>query len=108
MNEHTITVIFPARNEENNIEKSLKSILNQNVKPSKIIIVLDRCTDGTENIVTDFIIKHKEIEMVIKNNTKYPKTFMKGFLVAETINEGLKKIKQFPEFIMIPNSDSIY
>lgn len=108
MVEKSIAVILPARNEEVIIEKTINSILNQTVKPSKIIIVLDRCNDNTEKIVDKIRIKNQKIEKIVKTTTKYPKTFMKGFLVAEAVNEGLKKLDTFPEYIMIANSDSIY
>jgi len=51
----SITVIIPARNEQENISDSINSLLDQTVKPSKIIIVLDRCTDDSEKIVDDLI-----------------------------------------------------
>lgn len=104
----SLVVIIPAKDEEDTIEKTLISLLNQTIKPDKIIIVLDRCKDNTEQIVDDFIKKNQIIEKVIKRKTKYEKTFMKGFLVAETVNHGIKKISTFPEFFMIANSDSIY
>ena len=104
----SVTVIIPARNEEKNISDSVKSLLNQTAKPPKIIIVLDRCTDNTEKVVDELISTNKEISKVIKKSTKYPKTFMKAYLIAETINVGLEKAKPFSEFIMIANADSIF
>jgi len=104
----SITVIIPARNEQENISDSINSLLDQTVKPSKIIIVLDRCTDDSEKIVDDLIKNNKEIIKVVKNSTKYKKTFMKAFLIAESINAGLENAKPFPEFIMIVNADSVF
>ena len=104
----SIFVIVPARNEEKNIADSLKSILDQTVMPSKIIVVLDRCTDKTEDIVTDLSKAHEEIVKIIKSDTKYQNTFMKGFVVAETVNKGLESIESFPEFLLIANADSVY
>ena len=65
----SITVIIPARNEQENISDSINSLLDQTVKPSKIIIVLDRCTDDSEKIVDDLIKNNKEIIKVVKNLT---------------------------------------
>lgn len=104
----SIFVIVPARNEEKNIADSLKSIIEQTVKPSKIIVVLDRCTDKTEDIVTELSQDHKEIVKIVKNDTKYQNLFMKGFVVAETVNKGLETIESFPEFLMVANADSVY
>ena len=51
-----VTVIIPARNEENNIGKCLESILKQSYPISlvEIIVVNDHSTDGTEAIVNNF------------------------------------------------------
>jgi len=104
----SITIIIPTRNEEKNIFESVNSILKQSKKPSKIIIVLDRCTDNTEKIVNDLIKNNQEIVKIVKNSTKYKKTFMKAFLIAESINLGLEKANPMTEFIMIANADSVY
>ncbi|AJM91319.1 glycosyltransferase [Nitrosopumilus piranensis] len=103
-----VTVIVPAKNEEKNIFHSIKSLLDQTIKPLKIIIVLDRCTDNTEKIVDELINKNKGIIKIIKKSTKYPKTIIKAYCIAETINVGLEKAKPFSEFIMIANADSIF
>ena len=104
----SIFVIVPARNEEKNITNSLNSILDQTIKPLKIIVVLDRCTDNTEDVVSKLSKQHKEIVKIVKSVTKYQNNFMKGFLVAETVNKGLESIGSFPEFLMVANADSVY
>ena len=45
------SVIVCAHNEESYIEGCLKSILAQTIIPSQVIVVLDRCTDRTKDIV---------------------------------------------------------
>ena len=45
-------VLIPARNEENNIKKTLESINNQTIKPNSIIVVNDNSVDNTEKIAT--------------------------------------------------------
>jgi len=104
----SVTVIIPARNEEKNISDSVNSLLNQTTKPPKIIIVLDRCTDNTEKVVNELMKNNKEIVKIVKDSTEYKKTFMKAFLIAESINVGLENAKPFPEFIMIVNADSVF
>lgn len=42
-----VTVLVCAHNEESYIRKSLEGILGQSVPPARIILVADRCTDGT-------------------------------------------------------------
>ena len=104
----SVTIIIPARNEEKNISDSVKSLLNQTIKPLKIIIVLDRCTDNTEKVVNELMRNNKEIVKIVKDSTEYKKTFMKAFLIAESINVGLENAKPFSEFIMIVNADSVF
>jgi len=45
-------VLIPARDEENNIKKTLESINNQTIKPNSIIVVNDNSVDNTEKIAT--------------------------------------------------------
>ncbi|MBM7559579.1 glycosyltransferase [Marinitoga litoralis] len=60
---HKISVIIPARNEEKNISKILKSIINQSYKPYEIIVVDDSSTDKTPNIVKTF----KDVKLIRLN-----------------------------------------
>ncbi len=57
-------VITPARNEAAFIELTLKSMLQQTVRPLKWVIVSDGSTDGTDDIVRSYAAKHDWIELV--------------------------------------------
>jgi len=103
----SITVIIPAHNEEETIRQTIESLLSQNIKPDRIVVVLDRCSDETEKIVDELSQTHNEITKIVKKTTKYEHTFMKAFVIAETINVALN-LKNFSDFIMIANADSIY
>jgi chlorobactene glucosyltransferase len=46
-----VSVLIPARNEENNIETCLNSLLNQHYKNIEILVINDNSTDNTENIL---------------------------------------------------------
>jgi cellulose synthase/poly-beta-1,6-N-acetylglucosamine synthase-like glycosyltransferase len=48
--EVTITALIPAHNEEKLIEATIKSLMEQDRKPERIIVVADNCTDGTAAI----------------------------------------------------------
>ncbi|MFY3741191.1 MAG: glycosyltransferase involved in cell wall biosynthesis [Candidatus Nitrosomirales archaeon] len=104
----SIAVIVPARNEEGYVRQTLDSLLDQTTKPDEIIVVLDRCNDKTPEIVKEYTLKHKTIKSVDKHYSKYGSTFLKGFVVAETINEGIKHVSSDVNFIMIANADSVY
>ena len=52
----TITIVVAARNEESNLQQLLKSLVKQDYPNEKmeIVIVSDRSTDGTWQIINDF------------------------------------------------------
>lgn len=45
--EVSITALIPAHNEEKLIEATIRSLMEQDRKPERIIVVADNCTDGT-------------------------------------------------------------
>src|SRR5713101_6488129 len=51
------TIVICAHNEEQNIEVCLRAVLAQTLPSSQIIVVLDRCTDKTEDIVRRVLAK---------------------------------------------------
>jgi len=61
---NNISLYIPAYNAEKTIDKSIKSILNQTLKPQEIIVINDSSTDRTLNILKNFneikIINNKE------------------------------------------------
>jgi cellulose synthase/poly-beta-1,6-N-acetylglucosamine synthase-like glycosyltransferase len=75
-----ITVIIPARNEEQNISRCLQAVIDQSYPASlfEIIVVDDHSTDNTANVVRSFT--NQNIHLV----------FLKDF-VTDTINAYKKK-----------------
>lgn len=61
MNEKILSIIIPAYNVENYINKCLTSCINQNIPSGdyEIIIVEDRSTDNTLLLIKDFINQHQ-------------------------------------------------
>ncbi len=57
-------LITPARNEEQFIDLTLKSVVAQTVKPLKWVIVSDGSTDGTEDIVNGYGKTYPWIELL--------------------------------------------
>jgi len=51
------SIVICAHNEEKYIKYSLNSIFHQTVKPEKVVLVLDRCTDKTVEIAREFPLK---------------------------------------------------
>lgn len=50
----TVSVVIPAYNEEDTIEKCLASFIDQSVQPLEVIVVNNRSTDRTADVVKEF------------------------------------------------------
>ena len=57
-------VVTPARNEAKYIELTVRSMVEQTVRPLKWVIVSDGSTDGTDDIVSKYAAIHDWIELV--------------------------------------------
>src|SRR6266513_237998 len=57
-------LITPAKNEDAFIELTVKSVVNQTVRPARWIVVSDGCTDRTNEIVTRYARMHDWIELL--------------------------------------------
>src|SRR5258708_2786511 len=60
----TYVLITPAWNEAKFIEQTVKSVVGQTVRPLKWVIVSDGSTDGTDDIVRNYLAEHDWIELV--------------------------------------------
>lgn len=59
-----ISVIIPARNEQDSIERCLECILNQTYPRYEVIVVEDRSDDQTPQILSRFEESHPEVEVL--------------------------------------------
>jgi glycosyltransferase involved in cell wall biosynthesis len=57
-------LVTPARNEEEFIELTIRSVVGQNLRPVKWVIVSDGSTDRTDEIVRGYAARHDWIEWV--------------------------------------------
>ena len=64
MTGRTYVLISPARNEQATIEITIKSVLAQTILPREWIIVSDRSTDRTDDIVRQSAANHDFIRLV--------------------------------------------
>jgi glycosyltransferase involved in cell wall biosynthesis len=81
----TYIIISPVRNEEDHIERTIRSIISQTAKPKVWIIVNDGSQDHTEEIIKRHISAHPWIRLVNLPDRGYRKT---GPGVVEAFNEG--------------------
>ena len=61
-----LSIIIPARNEEENITETLKSLINQNIKNIFILIVDDNSIDNTKQKAHQTLKNFKKEEKTIK------------------------------------------
>jgi len=98
-----VAIVIPARNEEDHIGKSLESIINQELKPYKIIVINDGSSDKTGEIASSF----KNVEVV---NIKKHESLLAKRELANTLNAGLIKLRDDKEcqYVMLSGADIIY
>jgi glycosyltransferase involved in cell wall biosynthesis len=94
-------IITPAHNEESFVEKTIESVINQTIKPSKWIIVDDGSTDNTLNIAKSYSQKFIFIE-VLNLETEKKRTFSSK---VRAFNHGFEKAKNI-DYDFIGNLDA--
>ena len=73
-------MIIAAHNEEKYIERALKSVFNQTLKPFEVIVVLDRCTDRTGEIARRY-----PVTIVEKREKKWVFSYSENLEIARRI-----------------------
>ena len=59
-----LSVCIPCRNEEQNLRKTLDSLLDQTKKNILILILNDQSTDGTQSILDKYMLKYPNIKVI--------------------------------------------
>jgi len=96
-------IVSPVRNEEQFIEKTIKSVISQTVKPGEWIIVNDGSTDNTAQIVKKYTSQYDWIKLLNRKNRGFRKV---GGGVIEAFNEGYGFIKNYNfDFVVILDCD---
>jgi len=94
-------LITPARNEAENLERLIQSMIAQKVKPVKWVIVSDGSTDGTDNIVRKHAAEHGWIEL-----ERRPERAERHFAAkVEAFNAGYARLKNV-EYDLVGNMDA--
>jgi len=93
-------LITPARNEANFIERTIKSVVAQTVRPVKWIIVSDGSTDSTDEIVSQYATQHPWIELL-----RMPERSERHFAgKVHAFNAGYAKVKHL-DYAVISSLD---
>ncbi len=97
-------IIIPAYNEEAFIGVTLQSLCEQTVLPNKVVVVNDNSTDGTANIVENYVAEHPWISLVHK---KSDTIHLPGSKVIQAFNAGYETIDEDYDIIVKLDADLI-
>jgi glycosyltransferase involved in cell wall biosynthesis len=84
-------IISPVRNEEAFVEKTLKSVISQTVKPLEWIIVNDGSTDSTRSIVEQWVKQYPWIRLI---NIEDRGFYYPGTGVVNVITRGYESVSR--------------
>jgi glycosyltransferase involved in cell wall biosynthesis len=100
---HTYVIITPVRNEEKYIEQTIRSVLEQTIKPKQWIIVDDGSSDQTPEIIDKYAMQVPWITTIKRSDRGYRKS---GVGVMEAFFDGYNSlnIKEF-DFIIKLDGD---
>ena len=85
-----VCIIIPVFNEQDFITESVKSLIDQTIKPAEVIYVNDSSTDNSRNIIKNLIGKYEWIRVI---DHKSVQEHVPGSKVIEAFNFGLKNLE---------------
>ncbi len=88
---HKYIIISPVRNEEDFVEKTLRSVVNQTVRPQEWIIVNDGSTDKTGEIINNYLEKYSWIRKIDLKDRGY---YYPGTGVINVVRSGFDQISK--------------
>ncbi|WP_111309287.1 glycosyltransferase family 2 protein [Confluentibacter sediminis] len=101
-------IIIPAHNEESSIGLTLNSLVNQTLKPKRIVVVNDNSTDDTQNIVEAYKTKYSWVELINSKSSnehlpgsKIINAFYKGY---DVLDSNYDVICKFDADLIFPNN----
>lgn len=98
-------IIIPAHNEESSIGLTLDSLVNQTLKPKRIVVVNDNSIDDTKNIVETYKAKYPWIELV---NSKSTNEHLPGTKIINAFFKGLDVLDNDYDVICKFDADLIF
>jgi biofilm PGA synthesis N-glycosyltransferase PgaC len=90
---HAYVVVTPARNEEENIAHTIRSMVAQTMRPLAWVIVNDGSTDRTREIIEAAAAEHSWIQVRHRPDRGARR---QGGGVVETFNEGFAVVRDLP------------
>ena len=97
-NEPSVAIIIPVRNEEDDIEQALQSVCNLNYSNYRIVVINDRSTDRTAEILEKFKSRYPRLTVITIN------TLPEGWLGKNNaLYEGYKQSNE--EWMLFTDAD---
>ncbi len=96
-----ISVLIPARNEENNIKRCLTSLMKQDYENIEILVLNDNSTDNTAGIVSELARKDKRIKLY------HGKPLKKGWLGKSFACYQLSKFAK-GKYLVFTDADTLH
>ncbi len=94
-----VVAIIPAHNEEEGIEKTIMSIVEQGHRVEKILVACDNCTDKTPEICERISLSHREVDYFLTVGNEKRK--------AGALNQAFDRIKDEDwDFLLQVDADS--
>ena len=100
-----IYVVIPAHNEAEFIGQTLSSLINQTLKPKKLVVVDDQSEDNTAAIVEQFASQHPWISLV---KTTSSEAHLPGSKVINAFQKGLESLDDDHDVICKFDADLIF
>ena len=100
-----IYIVIPAHNEEHNIGITLSSLVNQDLKPAKVVVVNDNSTDRTSEIVEGFTQQHSWIQQAYKKSSD---EHLPGEKIIEAFYHGYGILGEDYEIICKYDADMVF
>lgn len=96
-----VAVLVPAHNEAAQIVATLESLLKQTVKPWRIYVIADNCTDQTASLARAF--QDPAVEVVRTYNNEDKKAGGMNHLL-----DRIEKLQARPEFVLTMDADTYF
>lgn len=96
-------IISPVKDEEEYILNTLKSVVNQTLKPTRWIIVDDGSLDKTKSLILSFIKDYDWIDLI--ENDTHDEVRLGGQKVVRAFNKGFKSLNSDYDFLVKLDGD---
>jgi len=100
-----IYIVIPAHNEEHNIGITLSSLVNQDLKPAKVVVVNDNSTDRTSEIVEGFTRQYSWIKQIYRKSSD---DHLPGEKIVEAFYNGYGILGEDYEIICKYDADMVF